>query len=67
MSAASLYVWLNYKYAAGRRALGVWMNRCKAEDGDVGVGTFKKLMSALVYSVMLYGLRSGGAQEVWSQ
>ena len=27
------------KAAAGRRALGAWMNRCKAEVGDVGVGT----------------------------
>ena len=47
------------KAAAGRRALGVWMNRCKTEVGDVGVGTFKKLMSALVDSVMLYGA------EIW--
>ena len=35
------------------------MNRCKTEVGDVGVGTFKKLMSALVDSVMLYGV------EIW--
>ena len=41
--------------------------RCITEVGDVGVGTFKKLMSALVDLVMLYGLRSGGAQEVWRQ
>ena len=47
------------KAAAGRRALGAWMNRCKAEVGDVGVGMFKKLMSALVDSVMLYGV------EIW--
>ena len=32
---------------------------CKAEVGDVGVGTFKKLMSALVDSTMLYGV------EIW--
>ena len=31
----------------------------EAEIGDVGVGTFKKLMSALVDSVMLYGV------EIW--
>ena len=47
------------KAAAGRRALGAWMNRCKTEVGDVGVGTFKKLMSALVDSVMLY------SAEIW--
>ena len=47
------------KAAAGRRALGAWMNRCKAEVGDVGVGMFKKLMTALVDSVMLYGV------EIW--
>ena len=44
------------KAAAGRRALGAWMNRCKAEVGNVGIGTFKKLMSALVDPVMLYGV-----------
>ena len=27
------------KADAGRSALGAWMNRCKAEVGDVGVGT----------------------------
>ena len=47
------------KAAAGRRALGAWMHRCKTEVGDVGVSTFKKLMSALVDSVMLYGV------EIW--
>ena len=41
------------KAAAGRRALSAWLNRCKAEVGDVGVGIFKKLMSALVDSTML--------------
>ena len=46
------------KVAAGRTALGAWMHRCKTEV-DVGVGTFKKLMSALVDSVMLYGF------EIW--
>ena len=36
------------KAAAGRRGLSAWLNRCKAKVGDVGVGIFKKLMSALV-------------------
>ena len=36
------------------------LNRCKAEAGDVGVGTFKKLMSALVDSTMLYGVENWG-------
>ena len=36
------------KAVAVRRALSAWLNRCKAEVGDVGVGMFKKLMSALV-------------------
>ena len=44
------------KAAAGRRALSAWLNRCKTEVGDVGVGIFKKLMSALVDSAMLYGV-----------
>ena len=47
------------KAAAGRRALSAWLNRCKAEVGDVGVGIFKKLMSALVDLTMLYGV------EIW--
>ena len=33
--------------------------QAEAEIGDVGVGTFKKLMSALVDLVMLYGV------EIW--
>ena len=47
------------KAAAGRRALSTWLNRCKAEVGDVGVDIFKTLMSALVGSTMLYGV------EIW--
>ena len=47
------------KAVAGRRALSAWLNRCKTEVGDVGVGIFKKLMSALVDSTMLYGA------EIW--
>ena len=47
------------KAAAGRRTLSAWLNRCKGEVGDVGIGVFKKLMSALVDSTMLYGV------EIW--
>ena len=48
------------KAAAGRRALSAWVNRCKTEVGDVGVSKFKKLMIALVDSVMLYGVEICG-------
>ena len=44
------------KAAVGRWALSAWLNRCKAEVGDVGVGI---LISALVESTMLYGV------EIW--
>ena len=47
------------KAAAGRRTLSAWLNRCKGEVGDVGIGVFKKLMSVLVDSTMLYGV------EIW--
>ena len=47
------------KAAAGRRALGAWLNKCRVEVGNVEIGTFKKLMSALVDSTMLYGA------EIW--
>ena len=47
------------KAVAGRRALSAWLNRCKAEVGDVGIGIFKKLMGALVNLIMLYGV------EIW--
>ena len=40
--------------SAGRRALGAWLNRCRVEVGNVKIGTFKKLMSALVDSTMPY-------------
>ena len=36
------------KAAAGRRALGAWLSRCRVEVGNVEIGTFKKLMSTLV-------------------
>ena len=32
------------KAAVGRRALGAWLNGCKAEVGDVGVEILKKLI-----------------------
>ena len=41
-------------------AASAWLNSCKAEVGDVGVDIFKKLMSALVDSTILYGV------EIWS-
>ena len=45
------------KVAAGRRALGPWLSRCslRVEVGNVEIETFKKPMSALVDSTMLYG------------
>ena len=55
------------KAAAGRRALSAWLNRCKAEVGNVGVGIFKKLTSALVVSTMLYGAKIWGCKRVWKQ
>jgi hypothetical protein len=45
--------------AAGKRALGSWLGRCRREVGDVGVGTFKKLLNSLVKSIILYGA------EIW--
>ena len=47
------------KAAAGRRALGAWLNKCRVEVGIVEIRTFKKLMSAWVDSTMLYGA------EIW--
>ena len=44
---------------AGKRALGAWFHRCRTELGEVGVRVFRKLMSSLVESTMLYGA------EVW--
>ena len=43
----------------GKRALGAWFHRCRTELGEVGVRVFRKLMSSLVESTMLYGA------EVW--
>ena len=39
----------------GRKALGAWFSRCRMELGEIGVGTFRKLMTSVVESVMLYG------------
>ena len=47
------------KAMAGKKALGVWFQRYTAELGDIGIGTFRKLMTSLVDSTMLYGA------EVW--
>ena len=47
------------KVVAGKKALGAWFQRCRVEVGDIGIGTFKKLMSSLVESSMLYGA------EIW--
>ena len=55
------------KAAAGRKALGAWLNRCKTEVGDVGVGTVKNLMSALVTRLCCMVLKSGVVRDVWKQ
>ena len=41
------------------KALGAWLNRGRLEVDDVGLGTFRKLMSTLVDSTMLYSV------EIW--
>ena len=43
----------------GKKALGAWFQRCNVEMGGVEVRTFKKLMSSIVESTMMYGA------EVW--
>ena len=43
----------------GKKALGAWFQRCNVEMGGVEVGTFKRLMSSIVESTMMYGA------EVW--
>jgi hypothetical protein len=50
--------------AAGKRALGSWLGRCRREVGDVGVGTFKKLLNSLVKSIILYMVLKSGAVYV---
>lgn len=47
------------KATAGMKALGALLNRGRLEVGDVGLGTFRKLMSPLVDSTMLYDA------EIW--
>ena len=51
------------KAATGRRALSAWLNRCKTEVGDVGVGVFKKLMSTQIDSNIPYGVEIGGCMR----
>ena len=55
-----IYVYINdmveEKAMAGKKALGAWFSRCRVELGDIGVGTFRKLMTSLVESTMLYDL-----------
>ena len=47
------------KRVDGKKALGAWFQRCNVEMGGVEVRTFKRLMSAIVESTMMYGA------EVW--
>ena len=49
------------KAMAGKKALGAWFQRCTAELGDIGIGTFRKLRTSLVDSTMLYGAEVWGA------
>ena len=46
------------KVVAGKKALGAWFQPCRVEVGDIGTRTFKKLMSSLVESSMLYSVWS---------
>ena len=47
------------KAVAGKKVLGAWFSRCRVEVGDIGAGTFRKLMSSLVESTILY------SAEIW--
>ena len=40
-----------------------WFSRCRVELGDIGVGTFRKLMTSLVESTMLYGAEIWGSNR----
>ena len=51
------------KVVAGMKALGAWFQRYRVEVGDIGIGTFKKLMSSLVESSMLYGAEIWGCSQ----
>ena len=53
------------KAVAGKRPLGAWFSRCRLQMGDIGVRTFRKLMSFLVELAMLYGAEIWGVIETW--
>ena len=42
-----------------KKDLGAWFQRCNVEMGGVQIGTFKRLMSSLVESTMMYEV------EIW--
>ena len=50
------------KAMAGKKALRAWFSRCRVEAGDIGVGMFRKLMTLLVDSTVLYGAKILGVQ-----
>ena len=53
-------IWVKtIKGVDGKKALGAWFQRCNVEMGCVDIGTFKRSMSSLVESTMMYGV------EVW--
>ena len=43
----------------GRSALSMWMQRCRSSVGDLHIRTYRKLMAAMVDTVVMYGA------EVW--
>ena len=43
----------------GRSALSMWIQRCRSCVGDLHIGTYRKLMAAMVDTVVMYGA------EVW--
>ena len=45
---------MHNRVMAGKKALGAWFQQCRLKVGNVGIETFKKLMSSLVESSMLY-------------
>ena len=51
------------KATAGKKALGAWLSRCRVELGDIGVGMFRKLMTSLVESTMLYSAKIWGCNR----
>ena len=54
-----LKIMVEERGVAGKKALGAWFQCCRSELGDIEVGVFRKLMSSLVESTMLYGA------EIW--